>query len=95
MAGFVRVIWVWREEVYFFNRGWTGQITLKSLRKIDLSRKIDFRARHLFVEPAEQSRAADCLTSAPIDPGRALKNIGRAQGSNADLCYASGSVSAW
>jgi hypothetical protein len=38
MAGFVRVIWVAREEVYFFNRDWTGQITLKSLQKIDFAR---------------------------------------------------------
>jgi hypothetical protein len=38
MAGVVGVIWVWREEVYFFNRGWTGQITLKSLQKIDYPR---------------------------------------------------------
>jgi hypothetical protein len=42
MAGFVRVIWVCREAVYFFNWDWTRQITLKSLMKIDLSRKIDF-----------------------------------------------------
>jgi hypothetical protein len=38
MAGVVGVIWVSREEVYFFNRGWTGQITLKSLEKINFSR---------------------------------------------------------
>jgi hypothetical protein len=42
MAGFVRVIWVAREEVYFFNEDWTGKITLKLLEKIDLSGKIDF-----------------------------------------------------
>jgi hypothetical protein len=53
MAGVVGVIWVSREEVYFCRRDWTGQITLKLLRKIDLSRKIDFRARQLFAERAE------------------------------------------
>jgi hypothetical protein len=64
------VIWVSREAEYFCGGDWTGQITLKLLMKIDLSRKIDFRARQLFIERAEQSRTADCLTSAPIDPGR-------------------------
>jgi hypothetical protein len=38
MARVVGVIWVWREEVYFCNRGWTGQITLKSLQKINFRR---------------------------------------------------------
>jgi hypothetical protein len=38
MAGVVGVIWGDSEEVYFFERGWTGQITLKSLGKIDFSR---------------------------------------------------------
>jgi hypothetical protein len=32
------VIWVCREEVYFCGRGWTGQITLKSLQKINFPR---------------------------------------------------------
>jgi hypothetical protein len=63
MAGFVRVIWGGGEAEYFCERDWTGQITLKLLRKTDLSRKIDFRARQLFVERAEQSRTTDCLTS--------------------------------
>jgi hypothetical protein len=53
MAGVVGVIWVCDEAEYFCGRGWTGQITLKLLRKIDLSRKIDFRARQLFAERAE------------------------------------------
>jgi hypothetical protein len=39
MAGVVGVIWVCREEVYFFKQGWTGQITLKLLQKIDFSRR--------------------------------------------------------
>jgi hypothetical protein len=38
MARVVGVIWVLREEVYFFNRGWTRQITLKSLQKINSPR---------------------------------------------------------
>jgi hypothetical protein len=42
MARVVGVIWVSREEVYFCGQGWTGQITLESLTKFDLSRKIDF-----------------------------------------------------
>jgi hypothetical protein len=46
MAGFVRVIWVWREAEYFCARDWTGQIKLKLLGKIDLSRK-SVRARQL------------------------------------------------
>jgi hypothetical protein len=53
MAGVVGVIWVCDEAEYFCVRDWTGQITLKLLRKIDLSRKIDFRARQLFAEQAE------------------------------------------
>jgi hypothetical protein len=53
MAGGVRVIWGRGEEVYFFGRDWTGQITLKLLRKIDLSGKVDSRARQLFVKRAE------------------------------------------
>jgi hypothetical protein len=44
MAGFVRVIWVCREAVYFLNREWTGQITLKLLEKIDLQEKSILRA---------------------------------------------------
>jgi hypothetical protein len=56
MAGFVRVIWVCGEADYFCERDWTGQITLKLLGKIDLSRKVDFRARQLFSN--EQNRAA-------------------------------------
>jgi hypothetical protein len=44
MAGFVRVIWGSGEAVYFCGQDWTGQITLKLLGKIGLSRKIDFRA---------------------------------------------------
>jgi hypothetical protein len=32
------VIWGDREGEYFCGRGWTGQITLKSLQKIGLSR---------------------------------------------------------
>jgi hypothetical protein len=38
MAGVVGVIWVWREEVYFFGGDWTGQITLKFLPKMDFAR---------------------------------------------------------
>jgi hypothetical protein len=38
MARVVGVIWVCREEVYFCGRGWTGQITLKSLQKINFPR---------------------------------------------------------
>jgi hypothetical protein len=38
MAGVVGVIWVSREEVYFFGRDWTGQITLKPLQKINFPR---------------------------------------------------------
>jgi hypothetical protein len=38
MAGFVGVIWGGGEAEYFCGRDWTGQITLKSLRKIDFSR---------------------------------------------------------
>jgi hypothetical protein len=38
MAGFVVVIWGGREVDYFCVRGWTGQITLKLLRKIAQSR---------------------------------------------------------
>jgi hypothetical protein len=49
------VIWVCGEAEYFCGGDWTGQITLKLLMKIDLSRKIDFRARQLFVERAEQT----------------------------------------
>src|SRR6476469_9639495 len=55
MAGFVRVIWVSREAEYFCARDWTGQITLKLLAKIDLSRKSPF-ARQLFLN--EKKRAA-------------------------------------
>jgi len=55
MAGFVRVIWVSREAEYFCGRDWTGQITLKLLAKIDLSRKSPF-ARQLFLN--EKKRAA-------------------------------------
>jgi hypothetical protein len=32
------VIWADREEKYFYKRDWTGQITLKPLQKIALSR---------------------------------------------------------
>ena len=38
MAGVVGVIWVSREAEYFCGRGWTGQISLKSLRKFVLWR---------------------------------------------------------
>jgi hypothetical protein len=38
MAGVVGVIWVSREELFFFNWDWTGQITLKSLQKINFRR---------------------------------------------------------
>jgi hypothetical protein len=38
MAGFVRVIWGRGEVVYFCERDWTGQITLKFLGKIDFTR---------------------------------------------------------
>jgi hypothetical protein len=38
MAGVVGVIWGGGEEVYFCRRDWTGQITLKSLRKINFAR---------------------------------------------------------
>jgi hypothetical protein len=66
MAGVVWVIWVCDEAEYFCGRDWTGQITLKLLRKIDLSRKIDFRARQLFVERAEpHGRLLDFCTNRP------------------------------
>jgi hypothetical protein len=39
MAGVVGVIWVCGEEVYFCEQDWTGQIMLKSLWKIDFSRR--------------------------------------------------------
>ena len=34
MAGFVGVIWVSREAIYFYAHGWTAQISLKLLKKI-------------------------------------------------------------
>jgi hypothetical protein len=34
MAGFLEVIWGSGEAEYFFERDWTGQISLKLLRKI-------------------------------------------------------------
>jgi hypothetical protein len=49
------MIWASREAEYFCERDWTGQITLKLLEKIDLSRKVNFRARQLFSN--EQNRA--------------------------------------
>jgi hypothetical protein len=63
MAGFVRVIWVSREEVYFCKRGWTGQIKLKLLGKIDLSRKSVFARASYFEREEESLRPmADCWT---------------------------------
>jgi len=38
MARVVGVIWVSREEVYFFKQGWTKQITLKLLQKNNFPR---------------------------------------------------------
>jgi hypothetical protein len=64
MAGVVGVIWVSREAEYFCGGDWAGQITLKLLMKIDLSRKIDFRARQLFIERSEQSRSGVSTASA-------------------------------
>jgi len=81
MAGCVRVIWVSREAEYFCGRDWTGQITLKLLAKIDLSRKSPF-APAIF-EREEEGRTADC-SSAPVTRGGALKNIGCAQGPDAN-----------
>jgi hypothetical protein len=69
MSGFVRVIWGRGEAEYFCERDWMGQITLKLLGKIDLSRKIDFRARQLFSNE-QNSCHGRWLTSAPVDPGR-------------------------
>ena len=34
-SGVVRLIWGWREEVYFCGEGWTGQIALIGLGKLD------------------------------------------------------------
>jgi hypothetical protein len=51
MARFVGVIWGGGEEVYFLNRGWTGQITLKPLQKIDFSRRTAFRPTGRMKEP--------------------------------------------
>jgi hypothetical protein len=70
MAGVVGVIWASREAEYFCERDWTGQITLKLLGKIDLSRKIDFRARQLFSNEQNRELHGRWLTSAPVDPGR-------------------------
>ena len=39
MAGVVSVIWGGREQEYFCGWGWTGQITLKLLWKIDFLRR--------------------------------------------------------
>ena len=49
MAGFVRVIWVDDEAEYFFVRDWTGQIKLKLLEKIGLSRKSLFARASYFL----------------------------------------------
>jgi hypothetical protein len=38
MARIVWVIWGNREREYFCRRGWTGQITLKPLRKFNFAR---------------------------------------------------------
>jgi hypothetical protein len=54
MAGFVRVIWGRGEAEYFCVRDWTGQISLKLLEKIDLSRKSVF-ARASYFERKEES----------------------------------------
>ena len=42
MAGVVGVIWAGGEAVYFFERDWTGQITLNLLGKIEFSEKSIF-----------------------------------------------------
>jgi hypothetical protein len=47
MARFVEVIWGGGEVEYFCGRDWTGQISLKLLRKIAQSRTTDMRWRGL------------------------------------------------
>ena len=45
MAGVLKVIWGGAEVEYFFERDWTGQITLKSLQKIARARMSGFACR--------------------------------------------------
>jgi hypothetical protein len=59
MAEGVSVIWVGGEAEYFCERDWTGQITLKSLRKIDLSIKSFFRALPIY--PTCRTNGVGCL----------------------------------
>ena len=68
MAGVVRVIWVCDEEVYFFGRYRTGQITLKLLRKIDLSGKSIF-ARASYLSNEQNKPLGRLLDFALIDSG--------------------------
>ena len=51
MAGFLELIWDWREGEYFYRRDWTGQITLNRFNKI--------------VPPcrSDRSMTAECTTS--------------------------------
>ena len=63
MAGFVRVIWVSREAEYFCARDWTGQIKLKLLGKIDLSRKSVVARASYFEREVESLRR--WLTAGP------------------------------
>jgi hypothetical protein len=51
MAGFVGVIWVSREALYFCADDWTGQISLKSLNKIA-------RTRSASLAPIDRRQAA-------------------------------------
>jgi hypothetical protein len=80
MAGFVRVIWVSREAVYFCERDWTGQITLKLLGKIDLSRKSIYARASYFRTSRTEPHGRLLDFWANRHPGGALKNIGYAQG---------------
>ena len=63
MAGVLEAIWGSGEAEYFFERDWTGQITLKSLPKIG-------RARTPTVLPSRRKARAETLRQA----GRELES---------------------
>jgi hypothetical protein len=64
MGRVVRVIWGDREQEYFCGRDWTGQITLKSLQKINLP-----RTSAICPTGRTRGRTAGCCTSSAAADG--------------------------
>jgi hypothetical protein len=81
MARFVEVIWGAGEVEYFCGRDWTGQISLKLLRKIAQSRTTDMRRRDLLgvLPPGDGGARCRASVAAVAAAKAAMNTVDRAE----------------